>query len=136
MASFRAAVAILQRLPTPNTGILYDLACDRAFLAGAAASPSSGISAADGDAEADGQWLPYAGPSPPATVTSPTCRPTPTSTCFAPHEDFRLMMMDLTMPTDPFAAALDGNDSGTVPAVGCSRNGEVVAPQRGHAVAH
>ena len=42
VASFRAAVAILQRLPTPNPGILYDLACDQALLAGAAAEPKLG----------------------------------------------------------------------------------------------
>ena len=53
VASFRAAVAVLQRLPTPSPGILYDLACDQALLAGAAAEPNSGISAAEGDAEAD-----------------------------------------------------------------------------------
>jgi serine/threonine-protein kinase len=103
VASFRTAVAVMERLPTLATGHLYDLACYQALLAGAAAEPDSGLSAAEGRAEAD-------------RAMATLCRAVAggfrnlahmrTDTDLDPlrgRDDFRLLMLDLAMPADPFA---------------------------------
>ena len=46
-------MAILERLPNLEPVDLYNLACGHAQLAGIAAEPGSGMTAAEGRAEAD-----------------------------------------------------------------------------------
>src|SRR5262249_23290021 len=53
-ASFKQSIAIMEGLPSLIPGQHYDLACFRALLAGVAADPGSGVTAAEARAAADG----------------------------------------------------------------------------------
>jgi serine/threonine-protein kinase len=103
VALFRRAVALMERFPTDSAGYLYNLACYHALLAGVAAEPGSGMSAAEGRAEADRAMdtlqravaMGYRGLV--VMQTDTDLNP------LRDREDFRQLMLDLAMPADPFA---------------------------------
>jgi serine/threonine-protein kinase len=103
VASLRRAVAILKRLPSRRPADLYNLACGHAMLAGLAAKPGSGVTAADGRAEADRamEWLRQAVGAGYRKLTILR-----TDTDLDPlrsRPDFQLLLMDVEFPDDLFA---------------------------------
>ncbi len=91
------------RLANPSLEDLYRLSCSHALLSGVADRPGSGLSAAEGRVEADaamvalrravdGGWQDVSGARHDSDLDPIRSRP-----------DFRLLMLDLEFPTDPFA---------------------------------
>jgi hypothetical protein len=101
-AAIRQSVSILERLPTMQLTDLYNLACWHAQLAGVAAMSGSGITSAEGRAEAERamQWLhrAVAGYRNVALMQRDHDLDPLRS-----RPDFQLLMMDLAFPADPFA---------------------------------
>ena len=103
VATVRKALVILEGLPTLRPIELYTQACNHGWLAGVAAMPSSGLTVAEGRAEADhamdslrravaAGYRDLAGMKVDTDLDALRDRP-----------DFRLLMLDLAMPADPFA---------------------------------
>jgi serine/threonine-protein kinase len=103
IAHYRQSLAILEGLKGPTPQDVYDMACCHSLIAGAAPEPGSGLTPADGRAEAERavagvreafargysnlEWVRRGDPD-----LKPICR----------RPDFELLMMDLIMPFDPF----------------------------------
>jgi serine/threonine-protein kinase len=102
-ADTRRAVSLLERLPALESIDRYNLACGHARLAGIAALPRSGMSAAEGRVEAKRamQWLhgAVAGGYRNVAIMQKDQDLDPLRS----RPDFRLLMMDLEFPDDPFA---------------------------------
>jgi tetratricopeptide (TPR) repeat protein len=100
---FRQTVAALEQLPTLYPVDLYNLACSHAILASVAAEPGSGLTTDERQTEADRaiQWLRRAIAAGYRKVnliqTDPDLEP------LRSRPDFRLLMMDLEFPDDPFS---------------------------------
>jgi hypothetical protein len=103
VASFRKAVAIWERLPTLAPHALFNLACAHASLAGIATDPGSGMTASEGRAEAVRamHWLRNAVAA--GYRKLDLMRTDPDLDPLRGRDDFRLLLMDLTFPADPFA---------------------------------
>jgi serine/threonine-protein kinase len=103
-ASIRKAVAIWERLPTLTPDARYNLACSHATLAGMAADPNSGMTAAEGRAEAERamHWLRHAVAA--GYRKLDLMRKDADLDPLRSRDDFQLLMMDLAMPADPFAS--------------------------------
>ena len=101
--AMRQAVAILERLPTLRPSDHYNLACGHAQLAGIAAMPGSGMTAAEGQAEAERamQWLHRAVAAGYRNVA--VMRTDRDLDPLRSRLDFQLLTMDLTFPGEPFA---------------------------------
>jgi hypothetical protein len=92
----------MEHLPTLTTGYSYDLACYQALLAGAAANPGSGLTAAEGRAEANRAMSALRRA---VAAGYRNLAHMQTDTDLDPlrsRPDFQALMMDLAMPTDPF----------------------------------
>jgi serine/threonine-protein kinase len=102
-AAIRQFVAILERLPTLEPPDHYNLACGCAQLAGIAAMPGSGMSTAEGRAEADRamQWLHGAVAAGYRNVA--LMQRDHDLDPLRSRDDFQALMMDLSIPDDPFA---------------------------------
>src|SRR5262249_22091367 len=101
-ADLRRSIALRERLGALNADTRFDLARNHALLAGLALESDSGLSAADGRAEADRAMTVLkdavaSGFREPKLVNDPDLAP------LHPRPDFQLLMMDLAFPTDPFA---------------------------------
>jgi len=103
VSAFRDAIDILEGLANPTPGDLYDAACIQSLLSGAALEAGSGLTAADGQAEADkaierlrrviaARWSQVALLRVDSDLDPIRSRP-----------DFQLLIMDLVWPIDPFA---------------------------------
>jgi serine/threonine-protein kinase len=101
-ASRRQAVAILERLPTLEPIDRYNLACGHANLAALAAVSGSGMTAAEGRAEAERamHWLKQAVAAGYRNVA--LMRKDPDLDSLRSRPDVQLLMMDLEFPDDPF----------------------------------
>ena len=102
--AYHKALLILERLPVVPAIDHINLAVIHAGLAGVAARPESGISAAEGRAEADRAMASLrkavdGGYRPPLAMI----RSDNTFNSLRPRTDFQLLMMDLAMPEKPFA---------------------------------
>jgi tetratricopeptide (TPR) repeat protein len=101
--AYHKALAILERLPELAPYDQFNVAMIHGGLAALSPSPGSGLSAARGRAEADLAviWLRQAaagGLRPPAKMlTGPEFEP------LLSRPDFRLLLMDLAFPDEPFA---------------------------------
>jgi serine/threonine-protein kinase len=102
-ASFRRAIALLEGLPSRTPEDDYNLACYHSGLAGVAGLPGSGITAAEGRAESDHAMADL-------RRAAATGFRTPSLMAFdhdldplRSRPDFRVLMMDLEFPDDPFA---------------------------------
>jgi eukaryotic-like serine/threonine-protein kinase len=104
-AALRQSVAILERLPTLRPSDRYNLACGHADLAGIATMPGSGMTAAEGQAEAERamQWLHRAVAAGYRNVA--LMQRDHDIDALRSRPDFQLLMMDLAFPDDPFVAA-------------------------------
>jgi tetratricopeptide (TPR) repeat protein len=102
-AAVRRAVSLLEQLPTLEPIDRYNLACGYADLAGLTTMPGSGISDAEGRAAAERamDWLHRAVAAGFRSVD--LFRRDHDLDPLRSREDFRLLMMDLEFPDDPFA---------------------------------
>ncbi len=102
-ADFRTSADLLVRLPNPSSVDLYQLSCSLALLSGVAVRPGSGLSAAEGQLQADSAmvalrravdagWQDVYGDRTDSDLDPIRSRP-----------DFRALMMDLVFPSEPFA---------------------------------
>jgi eukaryotic-like serine/threonine-protein kinase len=103
VASVRRATAILRRLPSRKPADLYNLACGHAMLSLLAAEPGSGMTAAEGRAEADRamEWLRQAVAAGYRKLSF--MRIDSDLEPLRSRTDFQLLMMDLAFPAEPFA---------------------------------
>jgi hypothetical protein len=99
----REAMAIRQRLSILEPIDCYNLACSYADLVGIAALPGSGMTAAEGRAAAEQamQWLHRAVARGYRNVD--VMQRDPDLVPLRSRPDFRLLIMDLEFPDDPFA---------------------------------
>ncbi len=101
--TYRELVTFLERLPAPGEETHYNLSCAHAMLAGVAGQPGSGLSAADKQAEGD---IAMSGLRKLATsgfVDLTTLQSDADLDALRARPDFRLLLMDLALPADPFA---------------------------------
>jgi hypothetical protein len=105
LAALSRSASILERMPMLATRDRYNLTCLHAKLAGLAALPGSGITVAKGRAEADRamHWLRQAVATGYRNVA--LMQRDPDLDPLRSRPDFQLLMMDLAMPEDSFAAA-------------------------------
>jgi hypothetical protein len=95
----------MERIPVLTTMQRYDLACCQALLAGVAAEPGSGVTAAEGRAEAERAMATLRRAVAGGYRDRANMRTDTDLDPLRSREDFRLLMMDLAMPGEPFAAA-------------------------------
>jgi tetratricopeptide (TPR) repeat protein len=99
----RRAIGLFEGLPSPKSSDLYAFACARAALSGLAGRAGSGVSPVEGRAEADKAMalllrVVADGEGYPGRIrTEHAFRPLHT------RPDFQLLLMDRSMPADPFA---------------------------------
>ena len=104
VADFRFSADLLGRMANPSDGDLYSLTCTLSLLSDVADRSGSGLSAAEGRVEAnaamvalrravDAGWRDVSG-----------ARNDPDLDAIRSRPDFRLLMMDLAMPADPFSS--------------------------------
>jgi tetratricopeptide (TPR) repeat protein len=102
-ADTRRALGLYDGLPMRSGQEWYDTACCHAALAGLAGAPGSGVSVVDGPAEAD-QAMGLLGKAVGMGFRTPNAFRTEAAFgSLRDRDDFRLLMMDLAMPADPFA---------------------------------
>jgi serine/threonine-protein kinase len=103
IAHYRQSLTILEGLKSPSPTDVYDMACCHSLIGGEAPEPGSGLTPADGRAEAERavagvreafargysnlEWV---------RRGDPDLKP------IRPRLDFQLIVMDLIMPFDPF----------------------------------
>ena len=104
IAHYRQSLAELERLETPTPTDIYDMACCRSLISGAASEPGSGMTTAEGRAEAERAVVGVrrafdAGYSNLSWIRTgdPDLKP------IRSRRDFQLLMMDLIFPAQPFA---------------------------------
>ncbi len=101
--SFRSACSILERLPMLTTTHLYELANYQALTAGAAADPRSGVPAAEARAGADRAMATLRRAVAGGFRNVAYMRIDTDLDALRSRDDFRLLMMDLCFPAEPFA---------------------------------
>jgi hypothetical protein len=99
----RRAAALREAIPTLNLGARYELARDHALLASAAADPHSGLSATDAAAEADRAMAALHLAVAAGYRNLADMQGDRDLDPLRSREDFKLLIMDLAMPTDVFA---------------------------------
>jgi eukaryotic-like serine/threonine-protein kinase len=100
---FRRAIAVMQRPPTLRPDDLYNLACNRSLLAGMAGVPDSGVSADVGKAEADRAMEALRKAVNGGYRDLAHMRTDADLDPLRDRDDFRLLLMDLALPDNPFA---------------------------------
>jgi tetratricopeptide (TPR) repeat protein len=103
VSSWRRAIAESDRLRPSEAESLYHLARCHAQLGGVAGASGSGVSAAEGPSELD-RAMEILHRSIAAGLHSfDSMRLDPDLDALRPRSDFRLLLLDLAMPADPFA---------------------------------
>ncbi len=102
IAHYRQSLAELERIPKPTPVDIYDMACCRSLIAGAAADAASGLTFAEGQAEAERAVAAVrraveAG----YAEYSWVCEGDPDLKAIRSRPDFKLFVMDLNFPVDP-----------------------------------
>jgi serine/threonine-protein kinase len=101
--SIRRAVAIWMRMPSRTLYDLYNLSCSHAKLASLAAEPSSGMTPAEGRAEAD-RAMERLREAVAAGYRKLVILRTDTDLDpLRSRDDFKFLMMDVAFPAEPFA---------------------------------
>jgi serine/threonine-protein kinase len=104
-ADARRALSLYGGLPSRAAWEWYQTACCHAALAGLAGAARSGISAGLGLVEADQAMEQLRRAVAMGYLSLGAYRNEPALGALRDRDDFRLLMMDLAMPADPFAAA-------------------------------
>jgi hypothetical protein len=105
VSDLRRAVALLDAQTSPSGEICFESACAHAALAGLAGQASSGVSAEERQSKAARamdllhQAVAMGYSNPEQYRTDDALNP------IRNRDDFRLLLMDLAMPADPFATA-------------------------------
>ena len=95
----------LRRGQFPGSQGTFFLACAHACLTGLAGRPGSGMSAAEGADQAEEAMAALRRAAAMGYRNPEAYRPESALNPLRGRDDFRLLMMDLAMPADPFAAA-------------------------------
>jgi len=103
VASLRRAVAIWRRLSSRAPKDLYNLACSHTLLAGLATEAGSGMTVAEGRAEADRAMESLRQAVAAGYRKLNLMRSDPDLDPLRSRPDFQFLMMDLAFPADPFA---------------------------------
>jgi serine/threonine-protein kinase len=98
----RRAVALREAIPNLSIDSRYDLACDHALLAAAAADPRSGLSADERAAAAERAMTALRRAVAAGFRDLAKLHTDPDLALLRDRNDFRLLMMDLAMPAEPF----------------------------------
>jgi serine/threonine-protein kinase len=101
--SFRRAIATMERLPAESPVWVYDLACYHALLAGLASDAGSGLSEAEGRAEADRAMEALRRAVASGYRNLAHMRTDTDLDSLQPRPDFQLLLMDLAFPSEPLA---------------------------------
>jgi tetratricopeptide (TPR) repeat protein len=127
VADARKALLLYDELPKKSGEQWYETACCHAALAGLAGSPGTGVSAGSGPSEADVATDLLRRAVGMGYRDRDTFRTDAALASLRDREDFRLLLMDLAFPPEPFATArwpVRGTD-----AVGCAKRQQ--RPTRG-----
>ncbi len=100
VAAFRQAITALKGLASP--GEIYDLACDQSLLSGVAANAGSCLTAAEGRAEAENAMKSLRRAVAAGWRNVDHMRADSDLDPLRGRPDFKLLMLDLAMPADPF----------------------------------
>jgi eukaryotic-like serine/threonine-protein kinase len=103
VSAFREAISLLEGLPNPTSGDVYDLACVQSLISGVASNAGSGLTAADGQAEADQAMKSLRRAVAAGWKDGAHMRVDTDLDPLRNRVDFRALMMDLAMPSEPFA---------------------------------
>src|SRR5262249_9561584 len=102
-ADWRRAIALYEATPTLTGERTFLFSCCHAGLSGLAAQAGSGVSAAEGPAEAD-RAMALLRRAVAAGYRNPAAYRTESALDpLRDRDDFQLLMLDLAMPDDPFA---------------------------------
>ena len=102
-ASWRRALTLYDGLTSPTSDQTFFRACCYAGLAGLADRPGSGVSAEEGQAESDRAMI-WVGRAIDSGYRNPAAYRNETAfNTLRNRPEFRLLMMDLAVPADPFA---------------------------------
>jgi tetratricopeptide (TPR) repeat protein len=104
-ADTRRALGLIEELPTRSGGDWFATACCRATLAGLAGRDGAGVSAAEGEAEADQAMALLRKAVGMGYADADAFRNDSALDPLREREDFRMLMMELAFPADPFAPA-------------------------------
>ena len=102
-ADVRRAVALCDGLPSRSGEEWFETACAHAALAGLAGQAGSGVSAAEASSEADAAMALLHKAVGMGYRNADAFRTEDALDPLRDRADFRLLMMDLAMPADPFA---------------------------------
>jgi len=103
VADFRYSADLLGGLANPSDGDLYSLTCSLALLSDVADVSGSGLSAAEGRVEADRAMVALRRAVDAGWRDVSGARNDPDLDPIRSRPDFRLLMLDLGFPADPFA---------------------------------
>jgi tetratricopeptide (TPR) repeat protein len=103
VASLRQGIAQLEGLPSRSPEDDYNLACYHSSLASLAEKPGSGISAAEGREDADRAMADLRRAAGGGFLMLPLMSSDHDLDSLRSRLDFQLLMMDLSMPAEPFA---------------------------------
>ena len=103
VSAFRESISVLEGLASPTSGDIYDLACAQSLLSGIASDAGSGLTAADGQAEADQAMNSLRRAVAAGWKGRDHMRADTDLDPVRSRPDFRLLMMDMAMPAEPFA---------------------------------
>jgi eukaryotic-like serine/threonine-protein kinase len=103
VSAFREAIANLAQLLSPTAGDLYDFACSQSLLSSVAIGTDSGLTAADGEAEADKAMKSLRGAVGAGWRQAAHMRADADLDPIRSRPDFAMLMLDLAMPANPFA---------------------------------
>jgi hypothetical protein len=98
----RRAASLREMIPTLSIESRLDLACDHALLAAAAADPRSGLSAAAVRAETDRAMAALRKAVAAGFRDAANLRTNPDLELLRDRDEFRLLILDLSMPAEPF----------------------------------
>jgi hypothetical protein len=99
----RRAVDVMAGIPTKSPENLYSIACGHALLAGLASEPESGLTPADANREAEDAVSCLRRAAAAGFRNLDLMRTDTDLDPLRARTDFRLLIMDLAFPADPFA---------------------------------